>query len=111
MKLMLCLQYLILTASFALLAGGTAENALAQDAAAGQRLALQSCSTCHQIDGGTARPGDAGPSFGAIANAPQVTPLMIHVFLQTTHEKMPNLVLTKTEIDDVSEYILSFRPK
>ena len=111
MRKMLCLQYLVVTASFALLAGGMSDDAFAQDAAAGQRLARESCSTCHQVDGGAARPGDAAPSFGAIANAPQITPLMIHVFLQTTHEKMPNLVLTKIEIGDVSEYILSFRVK
>ena len=111
MKMMLCLQYLVVTTGFALLVGAMPDQAMAQDVAAGQRLALQSCSTCHQIDGGAARPGDSGPSFAAIANAAQITPLMIHVFLQTPHEKMPNLVLTKAEIDDVSEYILSFRAK
>ena len=111
MTMMLYVRYMVSAAGLAVLAGGMPDKAFAQDAAAGQRLARASCSACHQIDGGVARPGDAAPSFGSIANAPQVTPLMIHVFLQTTHENMPNLVLTNIEIDDVSEYILSLRAR
>ena len=35
--------------------------------------------------------------------------MALDVFLQTPHHRMPDLHLSRTEIDDVSAYILSLR--
>ena len=37
------------------------------------------------------------------------TRLSLRVFLQTPHDRMPNLQLNRDEIDNVSAYILSLR--
>ena len=39
------------------------------------------------------------------------TPLSLRVFLQTPHNRMPDLHLSRTEIDDLIGYILSLRDK
>lgn len=92
-----------------------APGALAQDGAgdisAGRRLAETMCNTCHRIDGGSARPGDAAPSFKSIAEDSRITALAIAVFLQTPHEKMPNYIFTQNEITDLKAYIMNFRSK
>jgi hypothetical protein len=39
------------------------------------------------------------------------TPLSLRAFLQTPHERMPDLHLSRDEIDDLTAYILSLRRK
>ncbi len=76
----------------------------------GQRIAAQACSGCHQIDL-RARDSinDAIPSFQMIAAMPSTTLLTINVFLRTSHEVMPNVQLTETEMSNIGAYILSLR--
>jgi hypothetical protein len=50
-----------------------------------------------------------GPAFRDVANASTTTPLALRVFLSTSHPTMPNIVLSKTEIDDIVAYIMSLR--
>ena len=50
-----------------------------------------------------------GPAFREIANTSGMTATAIRVFLRTSHPKMPNLILTPEETDDVIAYILSLR--
>jgi mono/diheme cytochrome c family protein len=47
--------------------------------------------------------------FTAIAGLRSTTPLAIKVFLQSSHEPMPNFVLKKRDIDDLAAYIMSLR--
>jgi mono/diheme cytochrome c family protein len=37
------------------------------------------------------------------------TPLAIKVFLQSSHEPMPNFILKKHDIDDLAAYIMSLK--
>jgi mono/diheme cytochrome c family protein len=37
------------------------------------------------------------------------TEMGLHAFLQTPHQRMPDLHLSREEIDDVAAYILSLR--
>jgi mono/diheme cytochrome c family protein len=82
------------------------------DIAAGQKLAETWCSSCHVVgpapDRGTS---NGAPTFSAIAQMPSTTPLSLRAFLQTPHAQMPDLHLSRDEIDDVGAYILSLRHK
>ncbi len=99
------------TAAFiaALLAAGPA---LGQDMAAGQKIAETWCSTCHAI---TATPqtrsSDGVAGFAAIAAMPSTTEMSLAAFLNTPHGRMPNFMLSRAEIADVSAYIIGLRGK
>ena len=86
-------------------------SAHAQEVAAGHDLARRVCVACHVVDGERpSRPLIAGaPAFRAVANTPGMTAAALHVFLTTTHAKMPNLILKPEEMRDVIAYILSLR--
>jgi mono/diheme cytochrome c family protein len=76
----------------------------------GQRIAASTCSSCHQIDVQSRdSKNDPVPSFQAIAAMPSTTMLSINVFLRTSHNVMPNIQLTETQITDIGAYILSLR--
>ena len=79
--------------------------------AAGHDLARRVCVACHVVDGERpTRPLIAGaPAFRDVANTPGMTAAALHVFLPTTHAKMPNLILKPEEMNDVIDYILSLR--
>jgi hypothetical protein len=49
------------------------------------------------------------PDFQAIANTPGMTATALRAFLQTPHPKMPNLILTPEQSDDVIAFLLSLR--
>ena len=78
------------------------------DPMAGRRLAEDVCSACHVIAPGQASTTEFdAPAFSDLANEPRVTALSLRVFLQTPHERMPDLRLDREETDDVIAYILS----
>ena len=83
--------------------------ALAQqlgDPAAGERLAAANCAQCHGADDAQG----AAPALAAIAAMPSTTQASLNAFLQTPHAKMPNLILSVAERNDLIAYILSLRP-
>jgi mono/diheme cytochrome c family protein len=80
------------------------------DVGAGRHLAQTWCASCHVVDPAATRGVDNGaPAFTAIARMPSTTPLSLHAFLQTPHARMPDLHLSRNEIDDLAGYILSLR--
>jgi mono/diheme cytochrome c family protein len=89
------------------LAASTAERAVA-DAAKGSQLAQQWCASCH-VTGGTpaANLQQGPPSFSTIAHAR--TADQLRAFLSHPHGAMPDLSLTRAEIDDLIGYIETFR--
>jgi mono/diheme cytochrome c family protein len=99
----------------AILLGIAIQSAAAQDIgdlAAGRQLAQTWCSSCHQVDPAQQRGVDNGvPAFIAIARMPSTTPLALRAFLQTPHAQMPDLHLSRNEIDDLTGYILSLRQR
>lgn len=98
---------------FLILLAGANLPAFAQSAPEGQKIAEASCGACHQIYGDrtSAASSDRGPSFQAISRMPSTTQLSIKVFLQTTHGNMPNLILTREELDALASYIVSLKPQ
>ena len=99
----------ILPAGFVLLAL-LAPNPASADAAAGERLARQWCANCHVIGGAGGSPAaipQGPPSFPTIAG--HLDPGQLRAFLSHPHGAMPDLALTRAEIDDVIAYIESLR--
>ena len=79
------------------------------DVSEGERLARQWCANCHVIDGtGPSSSLPQGPpSFGVIAG--HLNPAELRAFLTRPHGAMPDLSLTRAEIDDLIAYIESKR--
>lgn len=89
----------------ALLLASLPPTAAHADSAAGERLARQWCANCHVIDGGN--PGAAvpqgPPTFRTVAQ--QLSPDQLRTFLTRPHPPMPDLALTRAEIEDLVAYI------
>ena len=80
------------------------------DVAQGSRLAHTVCSHCHLVDTtSTLVPSDGVPSFPWIAQQKGMSMAALAAFLSTSHAPMPDLVLTRAEMRQVSAYILSQR--
>jgi mono/diheme cytochrome c family protein len=79
------------------------------DAAAGERLARQWCVNCHVIDAsGPATTIPQGPpAFRIIAG--HLDRDEIHAFLTHPHGAMPDLSLSRAEIEDLMAYIGTLR--
>ncbi len=92
-----------------------ATSALAADdsieVTSGRMLAGKWCAECH-VPGSPSkgRPGIA-PSFRAVANDPATTERSVRVFLRSPHPTMPNISLTREQVDDIVAYILSFKER
>ncbi len=81
----------------------------AQDINTGREIAQSRCSNCHVIDTKQYKGVDIVPTFPSIARLPSTTEASLFVFLSTPHAEMPNFVLSRQQIRDVSAYILSLR--
>ena len=82
----------------------------AHDLDNGRVIAQVWCGNCHQIDpGAQSATHDATPTFSSIARKRTTTTASLATFLKASHGGMPDLSLTRNEIDDVSDYILSLR--
>jgi mono/diheme cytochrome c family protein len=93
----------------ALLATGAAR---AQDILTGKGIAEVWCSDCHLVDPQQRKSGrNSAPTFLSIAQMKSTTEASLAAFLSTPHRRggMPDLVLNRNEIHDVSAYILSLR--
>ncbi len=78
------------------------------DRVAGKAFALSFCVECHFVaDEQVQFPSFDAPPFLEIAAEPSVTELSLRVFLRTPHNRMPDIILTPTQTDDVIAYILS----
>lgn len=79
------------------------------DVAAGQRLAQQWCASCHVIDGsGPSSTLPQGPPSFRVA-AGHLDAGELRAWLTHPHGQMPDLSLTRSEIDDLITYIESLR--
>lgn len=95
---------LILSAGFA-----AASPSAAANVAKGAQLAQQWCINCHVIGGTTTGTVQQGPpSFRAVAQG-GLTGEQLRAFLSHPHAPMPDLALTRTEIDDLIAYIETLR--
>ena len=73
----------------------------------GKRIAQKWCINCHIVEAGGSRGGDTAPPFTHIAKDPATTPERLRGFLVDPHPLMPNLDLTRQEIDAIIAYLQS----
>jgi mono/diheme cytochrome c family protein len=107
LSLMMRLIHWVVFLAAALSAAGPS---MAQDIAAGERIAKTWCAGCHQVGKDqTGTRNDAVPSFPSIAGMSSTTAAGLRVFLSTPHGKMPDYSLSRNDIQNVSAYILSLR--
>lgn len=87
-----------------------ATGAHGQNIVTGKTIAQVWCANCHRINRTADSPAhDATPSFWSIARNPSTTAQSLATFLRARHGAMPDLNLSRSEIADVSAYILSLR--
>ncbi len=88
----------------------TANTSNTYDVREGDRLAHTLCVNCHVVDAhGPEIRNDRVPSFTWIAGQKGLTPTTLSAWLSTSHDRMPDIHLTRDEIRQVSAYILSLK--
>jgi mono/diheme cytochrome c family protein len=85
-----------------LLPGGTA---VAGDPASGQRIAERWCAACHLVSARQSTASVDVPSFEAIARSRELDRSRLSAFLADPHPRMPDMQLSRSEIDDLVGYI------
>ena len=101
---------LAIASSMAMAAPVRAQNAPG-DVAAGRHLAETLCADCHQIDFQQPKAVTRAPGFVQIAKMPSTTGLALNVFLKTSHDVMPNYMLSQQESTDIVAFILSLKDR
>jgi mono/diheme cytochrome c family protein len=84
--------------------------AAAGDAQAGRNLAQRWCSGCHVVDQ-SGRGPDTAPPFPTIARQSQDDQGWLRAWLTAPHPPMPDLNLSRQQIDDVIAYLDSLTPR
>ena len=88
--------------------------------AAGRRLALEVCASCHVVSADQGRApilNPPAPAFVEIAARPEVTEASLRKFLAEPHGEtrrnsaMPAFLLPASQVDGVVAYLLSRKPK
>jgi mono/diheme cytochrome c family protein len=95
------------------IAAAIADAQTAGNARSGRRFALEVCTPCHVVTPDQVSPQrfSIGPDFRTIANTAGMTETALHLFLTHPHPRMPNLILSPQEQDDVVAYILTLRDR
>ncbi|MCG8563387.1 MAG: hypothetical protein MI824_26650 [Hyphomicrobiales bacterium] len=82
------------------------------DPVAGLDFARGLCIECHVIEPDQETLPDIGaPTFQELADEPSVTAIGLRFLLQKPHDRMPDLLLTPQQTDDVISYILTLKPR
>jgi mono/diheme cytochrome c family protein len=99
-----------LALAFATLAGPVVAQGLPGDPVQGRIIAERWCASCHVVSPRPVGPvGDGATPFQSIADRAATTALSLRAFLASPHGQMPDLNLTRAEMDDLISYILSLR--
>ncbi len=100
-------------AVFAVLAGFAPALAQQQpNPREGERLARQWCASCHLVARDQAGPvPNSAPAFGSIAARPQATQGALRASIQMPYARMPQIALSRDEIEHIIAYILSLRAR
>lgn len=97
---------------FVIAAGALATALDARGASSpGEGLAERWCAQCHALEVNRVSPHSKAPPFPQLAAEPSVTPYSLRVLLRSPHASMPNLMLNPEQMDEITEYIMSLKPK
>jgi cytochrome c len=79
-------------------------HAASGNAEAGRQLVTRSCSSCHATDSAKTA-SDNAPPFAAVAKTNKERPAWIRGWLMQPHPPMPNISLSRQQIDDIIAYL------
>ena len=83
--------------------------ALAGDIENGRKISKQWCAACHVVAADQTSASADVPTFGDIARR-KTEKKPLAAFLAEPHGKMPNMSLSRSEIEDIVSYIRSLGP-
>ena len=94
-----------------LLAAAVAPSAsFAADAYQGKDIAKRWCTGCHVVEREQKRPAiDQAPPFASIARTPEFGADKLAMLLLKPHPNMPQLALSRAEVANLAEYILTLK--
>lgn len=75
----------------------------------GLSIARNWCRGCHVVEPGGTSGSDIAPPFPVVAQNSSLTPEQLRAWLVDPHPPMPNLALTRDEIEALVAYIGSLR--
>jgi len=82
----------------------------AADAHQGKDIAERWCAGCHVVEREQKGPAiDQAPPFASIATTPAFDANRLATLLLKPHPNMPKLALSRAEVADLAEYILTLR--
>jgi mono/diheme cytochrome c family protein len=90
--------------ALALLSSATVVQAASGNAEAGRQLVTRSCSSCHATEAAKTAT-DGAPPFTLIAKTNRERPAWIRGWLMSPHPPMPNISLSRQQIDDIVAYL------
>ena len=100
------IAHLVGIAALILALGAAGGTVWAGDPAEGRMIAERWCSSCH-VAGNRSGGTDAVPTLESISNDPRRSPGWVRQWLNAPHPPMPNLPLTRAQIEDVVAYLES----
>ena len=80
--------------------------AAAGNTEAGRLLVTRSCSSCHAVDAALTAT-DGAPPLSAVAKTNKERPAWIRGWLMDPHSPMPQIMLSRQQIDDIIAYLSS----
>ena len=81
------------------------DGAFAADARKGETLAKRWCAACHVVASDQKRGTTQSPPFSAIAGKQGFDETNVANFLLTSHPRMPDMNLSRSEAADIAAYI------
>lgn len=89
-----------------------AQNAGWGDVRKGLAYAQTNCTECHEVRRGRFdSPEPDVPSFQDIANAEGMSAIALYPFFLTAHRNMPNIIVPRDDVADLTAYLLSIRKR
>jgi mono/diheme cytochrome c family protein len=88
-------------------AAGLAGGAAAADVERGAAIAARWCANCHAVGPAVRRSDADPPAFAQIGRQPDLDAGKLRAFLMTPHPRMPDMALTRQEIEDLVAFIRS----
>jgi mono/diheme cytochrome c family protein len=80
------------------------------DTRQGENFAMVACSQCHAVGRKQfLSPNRYAPSFHSLARSPGMTATKLHVWFETPHPSMPNLILRSDDKKNLFAYIMSLK--
>ena len=86
------------------LTSASVAQAASGNAEAGRQLVTRSCSSCHAVEAAKTAT-DGAPPFTLIARTNRERPAWIRGWLMSPHPPMPNISLSRQQIDDIVAYL------